>query len=74
MNIINGRIVGDAEDYDGDIGTVIGGEPGGAVHLGKGNIISQTFDGPGVIVVNGTTGGISQTFVTKSKGKGKGKK
>lgn len=37
MNIINGKIVGDGDDVNGDVGIVIKGNTG-TVHLGNGDV------------------------------------
>lgn len=72
MNIINGKIMGDAEDITGDVGVVITGD-NQIIHLGTGNVVVETFDGPGVTIVRGghNRGGIRKTFGGK-KGKSKG--
>ena len=71
MNIINGKIMGDAEDITGDVGVVITGD-NRIIHLGTGKVVVETVDGPGVTIVRGNNpGGIRKTFGGK-KGKSKG--
>lgn len=67
MNIINGKIMGDAEDITGDVGAVITGD-NQTIHLGTGNVVVETVYGPGVTIVRGNNpGGIRKTFGGKSK-------
>lgn len=67
MNIINGKIMGDAEDITGDVGVVITGDTQ-IVHLGTGKVVVETVYGPGVTIVRGgDPGGIRKTFGGKSK-------